>query len=124
MVRAGRFVAWALSAALAAGLSHADQTATIRNRAFVGSTGAGTDLEVRIVSVDAIPIAQETPHIEIDAGARAVEVLCSTRVFAGMGRTDLSYKTTVTVELEAGRLYQLDAQVTQRGECTPEFKLQ
>ena len=116
--------AWLFAAAFATGPSHADQTATIVNRAFVGSTGAGVDLAVTTVSIDSVPVAGEKPQVQVSAGVRAIEVLCATRVFAGMGRVDLNFKTTVTVDLEAGRVYQLDAQVTEQGDCTPQLKLQ
>ena len=108
----------------AASPSNADQTATILNRAFVGSTGAGVDLAITTVSIDSVPVTEEKPQVQVSAGVRAIEVLCSTHVFAGMGRVDLNFKTTVTVNLEAGRVYQLDAEVTEQGDCTPQLKLQ
>jgi hypothetical protein len=115
---------WIFAAAFATGLAHADQTSTILNRAFAGSTGTGNDLEVRIVSVDSVALTEEKPQVQVNAGARALEVLCTTRVFGGMGRADLEFKTTVTVNLEAGRVYQLDAQVMEHGDCTPQLNVQ
>ena len=124
IVQVSRLAAWIFAATFATSPSHADQTATILNRAFVGSTGSGIDLAVTAVSIDSVPVAGEKPQVQVSAGVRAIEVLCSTRVFAGMGRVDLNFKTTVTVDLEAGRVYQLDAQVTEQGDCTPQLKLQ
>jgi hypothetical protein len=62
--------------------------------------------------------------VQVSAGVRAIEVLCSTHVFAGMGRVDFNFKTTVSVDLEVDRVYQLDAEVTEQGDCTPRLKLQ
>ena len=124
IVRVSWLAAWIFAATCATGLSHADQTATILNRAFAGSTGAGIDLAVATVSVDSVPVAQDKPQVQVSSGVRAIEVLCSTRVFAGMGRVDLNFKTTVSVDLEVGRVYQLDAQVTEQGDCTPQLQLQ
>ena len=124
IVRVSWLAALIFAAICAAGPSHADQTATIFNRAFVGSTGSGIDLAVTTVSIDSVPVAQDTPQVLVDAGVRAIEVLCATRVFAGMGRVDLNFKTTVSVDLEVGHVYQLDAQVTEQGDCTPQFNLQ
>jgi len=124
IVRASRLAAWIFAVTFAAGLSHADQTATILNRAFVGSTGSGIDLAVTTVSIDSVPVTQDTPQVRVDAGVRDIEVLCATRVFAGMGRVDLNFTTTVSVDLEVGRVYQLDAQVTEQGDCTPQLKMQ
>ena len=124
IVRVRWLAAWILAAACATGPSHADQTATIVNRAVAGSTGAGVDLAVTTVSIDSVPVDNEKPQVLVSAGVRAIEVLCSTRVFAGMGRVDLNFKTTVSVDLEVGRVYQLDAQVTEQGDCTPQLKMQ
>ena len=124
IVRVTWLAAWILAAAFATAPSYADQTATIVNRAFAGSTGAGVDLAVTTVSVDSVPVAQDKPQVQVSSGVRAIEVSCSTRVFAGMGRVDLNFKTTVSVDLEVGRVYQLDAQVTEQGDCTPQLKLQ
>ena len=120
----GRLAAWIFASAFVTTLAHTDQTATILNRAFAGSTGAGVDLAITTVSVDSVPVTEEKPQVQVSAGVRAIEVLCSTHVFAGMGRVDLNFKTTVTVNLEAGRVYQLDAEGTEQGDCTPRLKLQ
>ena len=112
------------AASFVTGPSHADQTATILNRGFAGSTGAGVDLAITTISVDSVPVTGEKPQVQVNAGVRAIEVLCSTHVFAGMGRVDLNFKTTVTFDFEAGRVYQLDAQVTEQGDCTPQLRLQ
>ena len=124
IVQASWLAAWLFAATFAAAPSHADQTATILNRPFAGSTGAGVDLAVTTVSIDSVPVTEEKPQVRVNAGVRAIEVSCSTRVFGGMGRVDLNFKTTVTVDLEVGRVYQLDAQVTEQGNCTPQLKLQ
>lgn len=124
IVRASWLAAWIFAAALATGPSNADQTATILNRAFAGSTGSGIDLAVTTVSIDSVPVALDKPQVQVSAGVRAIEVLCSTHVFAGMGRVDFNFKTTVSVDLEVDRVYQLDAEVTEQGDCTPRLKLQ
>jgi len=124
IVRVSWLAALIFAAICATGPAQADQTATILNRAFVGSTGSGIDLAVTTVSIDSVPVTQDTPHVLVDAGVRDIEVLCATRVFAGMGRVDLNFKTTVSVDLEVGRVYQLDAQVTEQGDCTPQLKMQ
>ena len=124
IVRVSWLAAWILAAAFATAPSYADQTATIVNRAFAGSTGAGVDLAVTTVSIDSVPVTLDAPQVLVDAGVRDIGVLCATRVFAGMGRVDLNFKTTVSVDLEVGRVYQLDAQVTEQGDCTPQLKVQ
>jgi hypothetical protein len=104
--------------------AHAQEPATILNRAFQGSTGAGVDVELKSVSIDSVAVAGDEPQVQVAAGARTIEVLCSTRVFAGMGRVDLSTTATLKVDLEAGRVYQLDAKASEKGDCAPELKAQ
>ncbi len=112
------------AAAFAIGLACADESATILNRAFAGSTDTGLDLALTIVAVDSVPVDEEQPQVQLAPGKHSIEVLCATRVFGGMGRADLSTKASISAELQAGHVYQLHAEASERGDCAPQLKLQ
>ncbi len=108
-----------LAALLGVATAEAAETALIRNRMFAAGGGKELDAAVRIVAIDSIPLRDLLPAVQIAAGTHVIELSCTARVFAGMGTVDFDSRSTLTVDIAAGRTYQLDAQVSVRGDCTP-----
>jgi hypothetical protein len=97
----------------------AEPPAVIRNRALTVGGGKEVDAAVNVVAIDSRPVVAKTSHIEIAPGKHVIEVLCTARVFVGMGTVDFPNKSALTIQLESGREYRLDAKVTVQGDCTP-----
>lgn len=97
----------------------AEPPAVIMNRALTVGGGKEVDAAVKVVAIDSRPVVAETSDIEIAPGKHVIEVLCTARVFVGMGTVDFPSKSALTIQLESGRVYRLDAKVTVQGDCTP-----
>jgi hypothetical protein len=93
--------------------------AVIMNRALTVGGGKEVDAAVKVVAIDSRPVVAETSDIEIAPGKHVIEVACTARVFVGMGTVDFPSKSALTIQLESGRVYRLDAKVTVQGDCTP-----
>ena len=110
-------IALALGGGLAA--PAAEPPAVIRNRALTVGGGKEVDAAVNVVAIDSRPVVDETSHIEIAPGKHVIEVACTARVLVGMGTVDFPNKSALTIRVESGRVYRLDAKVTVQGDCTP-----
>lgn len=110
-----------IALALAGGLAApaAEPPAIIRNRALTVGGGKEFDAAVNVVAIDSRPVVGEKSHIEVAAGEHEIEVVCTARVLVGMGTVDFPGKSTLTIRVESGRVYRLDAKVTVQGDCTP-----
>lgn len=110
-----------LALALGGGLAAlaADPPAIIRNRALTVGGGKEVDAAVSVVAIDSRPVIGEPSLVEVAPGEHVIEVLCTARVFVGMGTVDFPSQSVATVHAESGREYRLDAKVTVQGDCTP-----
>ena len=108
-----------LAATSGAAVSRAEEAAVIRNRAFTPGGGKEVDAAVRIMAVDSVPVSATLPQVRVPAGTRVIEVVCTARVFVGMGTVDFDSKSALTVQVTGGRSYQLDAGVSVQGDCSP-----
>jgi len=97
----------------------AEPPARIVNRALAVGGGKEVDAAVKVVAVDSRPVVDQRSGIEVAPGEHIVEVMCTARVFVGMGTVDFPSKSALTVNLESGHVYRLDAKVTVQGDCTP-----
>lgn len=97
----------------------AEPPAVIRNRAVTVGGGKEVDAAVKVVAIDSRPVVDEKSPIEVAPGEHVIEVVCTARVFVGMGTVDFPSKSALTIRVESGRVYRLDAQVTVQGDCTP-----
>ncbi len=119
LIRSRLIAALLFVIAFGIGFARADESATILNRAFSGSTETGLDLAIKVLAVDSVAVTGEEPQVQVAAGKRSIEVLCETRVFGGMGRADLNTKASISADLQAGGVYQLEAEASERGNCAP-----
>jgi hypothetical protein len=55
----------------------------------------------------------------VSPGEHTLAIECVVRTFVGMGTVDLGKMKQVTLPLDAGRSYQLGADISPDGECTP-----
>jgi hypothetical protein len=110
-------IALALGGGLAA--PAAEPPAVIRNRAVTVGGGLEVDAAVKVVAIDSRPVVDEKSCIEVAPGKHVIEVVCTARVLVGMGTVDFPGKSVLTIQVESGRVYRLDAKVTVRGDCTP-----
>ena len=110
-------IALALGGGLAA--PAAEPPAVIRNRALTVGGGKEVDAAVKVVAIDSRPVVDEKSHIEVAPGKHLIEVVCTARVFVGMGNVDFPSNSVLTIRVESGREYRLDAQLTVQGDCTP-----
>ncbi|MBC8007281.1 MAG: hypothetical protein H7X76_04445 [Prolixibacteraceae bacterium] len=108
-----------LAATSGAAVSRAEEAAVIRNRAFAHGGGKEVDAAVRMVAVDSVPVGAKLAQVRIAAGTRAIEVVCTARVLAGMGTVDFDSISVLTVQVAGGRSYQLEARVSVQGDCAP-----
>jgi hypothetical protein len=97
----------------------AEQPAVVRNRAMTVGGGKEVDAAVNVVAIDSRPVVDKKSHIEVTPGEHVIEVVCTARVFVGMGTVDFPSKSALTIRVESGRVYRLDANVTVQGDCTP-----
>lgn len=110
-------IALALGGGLAA--PAAEPPAVIRNRALTVGGGKEVDAAVKVVAIDSRPVVDEKSHVEVAPGEHVIEVVCTARVFVGMGTVDFPSKSILIIQVESGRVYRLDAKVTVQGDCTP-----
>ena len=110
-----------MTVALCAGSSAwaAERPAVIKNRAVTVGGGKEVDALVTVVAVDQRPVNGELPEVVVPAGQHEIEVECTARVFVGMGTVDFPARTVLSVQVEAGGTYQLDAAVNVKGDCVP-----
>jgi hypothetical protein len=108
-----------LATVLVVPVSMAEEAAFITNRAFTVGGGKEVDAAVRVLAVDFVAVNATQSKVRLSGGTHVVEVLCTARVLVGMGTADFDRKSALTVQVAAGRTYQLDARVSVRGECTP-----
>jgi hypothetical protein len=121
----GRWVNLAcLTSAILMGLTviAAEPPALIKIRTVTAGGGKEVDAAVRVVAIDSREVAADFSEIEVSPGNHAIEVECTARVFVGMGTVDFPERSVLSVELESGRTYQLDAAVSLKGECIPVLK--
>jgi hypothetical protein len=97
----------------------AEPPAVIMNRALTVGGGKEVDAAVKVVVIDSRSVVDEKSPIEVAAGEHVIEVECTARVFVGMGTVDFPSKSALTIRVESGRVYRLDAKVTVQGDCTP-----
>jgi hypothetical protein len=97
----------------------AEPPAVIMNRALTVGGGKEVDAAVKVVVIDSRSVVDEKSPIEVAAGEHVIEVECTARVFVGMGTVDFPSKSVLTIRVESGRVYRLDAKVTVQGDCTP-----
>ena len=110
-------IALALGGSLAA--SAAEPPAVIMNRALTVGGGKEVDGAVNVLAIDARPVVEKQTHVEVAPGQHVIEVVCTARVFVGMGTVDFPSQSVLTIIVESGHVYRLDAKVTVRGDCTP-----
>ena len=110
-------IALALGGGLAA--PAAEPPAVSRNRAMTVGGGKEVDAAVKVVVIDSRSVVDEKSPIEVAPGEHVIEVVCTARVFVGMGTVDFPSKSALTIRVESGRVYRLDAKVTVQGACTP-----
>ena len=110
-------IALALGGGLAA--PAAESPAVIMNRARTGGGGKEVDAAVNVVAIDSRPVVDKKSRIEVAPGQHVIEVVCTARVFVGMGTVDFPSTSVLTIRVESGRVYRLDAKVTVQGDCTP-----
>jgi hypothetical protein len=108
-----------LAVMLGASMAEAAEDGFILNRAFTVGEGKEIDAAVRVLKLDSVAVDPSLSIIRTSAGAHVLEVSCTARVFAGMGRVDFDSRSAMTIEVEAGRTYQLGARYSVRGDCTP-----
>lgn len=89
------------------------------NRALTVGGGKEVDAAVNVVAIDSRPVVDGKSHIEVAPGQHVIEVICTARVFVGMGTVDFPSKSVLTIRVESGREYRLDAKVTVQGDCSP-----
>ena len=97
----------------------AELPALIKSRALAVGAGKEVDAAVSVVAIDSRPVVDEESDVEVAPGQHAIEVACTARVFVGMGTVDFPSKSVLTIEVQSGRVYRLDAKVTMQGDCTP-----
>jgi hypothetical protein len=97
----------------------AEPPAVIMNRALTVGGGKEVDAAVNIVAIDSRPVVDKKSRIEVAPGQHVIEVVCTARVLVGMGTVDFPSKSAITIDVESGRVYRLDAKVTVQGDCTP-----
>jgi hypothetical protein len=105
--------------AATAGVLKAEESAIIRDRGFAAGGGKEVDAAVRIVTIDSVPVDAKLSQSRVPAGTHVIEVSCTARVFVGMGTVDFPNKSALTIRVESGRVYRLDAKVTVQGDCSP-----
>jgi len=110
-------IAMALGSGLVA--PAAEPPALIRNRALTVGGGKEVDAAVKVVVIDSRPVVDAISHIEVAPGNHVIEVACTARVLVGMGTVDFPSTSVLTIRVESGRVYRLDAKVTVQGDCTP-----
>jgi hypothetical protein len=110
-----------LASAILVGLTviAAEPPALIKNRTVTVGGGKEVDASVKVVAIDSHGVDAGVSELEVSPGKHAIEVECTARVFVGMGTVDFPERSALSVELESGRAYQLDAAVTIKGECVP-----
>ena len=113
------FATGLIMAVIIAAPAMAQEDALIRNLAFSRVDGADVGAEASVVAVDGVPVGETSTEIRLPAGMRSIEVNCAASVFAGMGRVRLEHKSVLTSQIEAGKIYQLQARVSAQGDCTP-----
>jgi hypothetical protein len=121
----GRWVKSAfLSSAVLAGLTviAAEPPALIKNRTVLVGGGKEVDAAVRVIAIDAQLVSDSASEFQASPGKHVIDVECTARVFVGMGTVDFPERSALSVVLESGRAYQLDAAVTLKGECVPVLK--
>lgn len=110
-------IALALGGGLAAPAE--EPPAVISNRALTVGGGKEVDASVTVVAIDSRLVTDKAARIDVSPGEHVIEVLCTARVFVGMGTVDFPGKSILTIHVESGRVYRLDAKVTVRGDCIP-----
>ena len=113
------FATGLIMAVIIAAPAMAQEDALIRNLAFSRVDGADVGAEASVVAVDGVPVGETSTEIRLPAGMRSIEVNCAASVFAGMGRVRLEHKSVLKSQIEAGKIYQLQARVSAQGDCTP-----
>jgi hypothetical protein len=93
--------------------------AVIWNRAVTMGGGKEVDAAVNVVAIDSQSVAEEDSYIEVGPGRHVIEVVCTARVLVGMGTVDFPITSILTIQVESGRVYRLDAKATVQGACTP-----
>lgn len=110
-----------IAAALCSGLAvlAVEPSALIRNRMVTPGGGKEVDAAVQVVAIDSLTVDGELSEVEVAPGKHRIEVVCTARVFVGMGTVDFPNRAILAIQVESGRVYQLDARVTVKGECAP-----
>ncbi len=110
-------VALALGGGLAA--AAAESPALIRNRVLTVGGAKEVDAAVSVLAIDSRPVADKKTEFEVSPGKHVIEIVCTARVFVGMGTVDFPSKSVLNIQVEGGRAYRLDAKATVQGDCTP-----
>ena len=100
-------------------MSQAEEVAVIVNRAFAAHGGKEVDAAVRVLAVDSVPVSAMQSRLLLSGEAHVIDVLCTARVFVGMGTVDFDSQSRMTIRVATGRTYQLNARASVQGECTP-----
>jgi hypothetical protein len=96
----------------------AQEKATIKNKDF-DPGGKEMDASVAIVKINGEPMEGVSDEVQVAAGEQRVQVVCTSRLFVGMGTMDIAKEVDLTVDLKKGRTYKLGARLSEKGDCMP-----
>ncbi|MFN0040257.1 MAG: hypothetical protein ACKVP2_12155 [Burkholderiales bacterium] len=99
--------------------AEAPQVATIENRLPVTSGVPALDARVVLLSVDGVSVDEAAARNRVVPGRHQIKVLCASRVFAGMGAVELPVTVDMTIDVAAGEVWRLDAELSAQGDCRP-----
>jgi hypothetical protein len=69
--------------------------------------------------INGLDIEDLQTETEVSPGEHTLAIECIVRTFVGMGTVDMGKMKQFTLLLDAGRTYQLGAEISPNGECTP-----
>jgi hypothetical protein len=69
--------------------------------------------------INGLEIEELQNQTEVSPGEHTLAIECIVRTFVGMGTVDLGKMKQFTLPLDAGRTYQLGAEISPDGECSP-----
>ena len=99
--------------------AEAPEVATIENRLPVTSGVPALDARVVLLSVDGVPVDEAAAQNRVLPGRHLLKVLCAARVFAGMGAVELPVTFDLKIDVTAGEIWRLDAELSAQGDCRP-----
>jgi hypothetical protein len=97
----------------------AQEKATIKNKDFEPAAGKEMDASVAVVKINGAPMEGVTDEVQVTAGEQRVQVVCTSRLFVGMGTMDIAKEVDLTVDVKKGRTYKLGARLSEKGDCMP-----